>query len=283
VVETITLTLSDPEGHTSAAVKVPITWTTPATHTLFGACPAPPAGESKAAAQSVLTKWGTAAAVRQFFGGTAAPNVMGSIYHGSWKCGNDYAGLIAGTYDAAIMAMLKPLPAGTVVEFMHELDAKVRAGSVTLAQGIAAKNHFYDVAKAANPGVLVWNTLTSWLFDPTSGLDPSAYAAVKCDGLGDDCDGINFPAKTTYYDYTNAWAKFVTFAKAQGKPFSVPEFGAQRLTSDPDGTLHATWITRMGQMFAASGAKYVCFFDYPPEGPLTTAAEMAAVKSLMTT
>ena len=260
-----------------------LTSVVPAVRTLYGACPAA-GGSGQAAAQTVITKWGPGAAIRQFFPGgfTATPNHPdgASIVHTSYK--PDLAQVNTGALDDTITALAQATPAGDILEIWHEADLKVRKGTLDKAAVIAAKNHFYDLVKAANPAVLVATTYTGWLFEPTSGLDPQEWAGVRADLLGVDLDGINVTAPP-YPDWSDEIPAVKTCADQWGYAgWCVPELGAPRAgTGDADGTVRAGWATACAK--ACDGALYVAWFEYPtsPNYELTTTAEIAAWKTLI--
>lgn len=264
---------------------------TPGTQTIWGSCPVG-GGTSLAAAQTVVTKWGSGVSVRQFFVDfadgprfpTGAP-----LVHDSFK--PDVASLIAGTLDSSITAWVNGIsvPQGVTfcVEVWHELDKKVRDGVIVLADGIAAKNRFYDLVKAANPSIKVVSTYTGWLFEPSSGLDPSIYTPAKCDWLGIDLDGINptngnYPSFTSEISSMDSWV--LQTANCTG--WCVPEFGSPRdLTYDVNGDLRAVWMSNHGPLLGGN-ARYVCNFEYPSGGAqyeLTTSSEIAAWAALVAT
>ena len=256
-----------------------------ATRTLFGACPTNPGGESLAAAQRVIDKFGPGAAVRQFRSALATPHTPAdaSIVHTSYK--PDLDDVIAGRLDAQIRAVAKATPAGHIIEIWHEADSKVRSGSIDKAKVIAAKNRFYDVAKDANPAALVATTYTGWLFEPKSKLDPEEWAGVKADLLGVDLDGIQ---SWPYPDYTDEIQRVIDAAKRWGVPgWCVPELGMDIQPADPDGTARADWIRKYAALCNDAGARYVAWFDYAmsaartPGYQLHTPAEVAAWKALI--
>lgn len=257
----------------------------PARRTLFGACPTNPGGESLAAAQRVIDKWGTGAAVRQFRSALATPHAPegASIVHTSYK--PDLDDVIAGRLDAQIRAVAKATPAGHIIEIWHEADSKVRSGSIDKAKVIAAKNRFYDLVKAENPDALVCTTYTGWLFEPKSKLDPEEWADVKADLLGVDLDGIQ---SWPYVDYTDEIPRAADAARRWGYAgWCVPELGMDIQPADTDGAARVEWIIKHARLLADAGAVYVAWFDYAmsaartPGYQLHTPAEVAAWKALI--
>lgn len=257
--------------------------------TLFGSCPVYPGGESVNAARTVTTKWGDNAAVRQFKGDFSAPNQVGSITHTSYKPNID--DLLAGRLDAEIATVVNGARDGDVLEVWHEADKKVTDGVDTYARLVAAKNYFYDKVKAINPEVLVANTVTGWLFEPTRNPAPDwrRWGAVKADIIGVDCDGIH-PTKLPYTDYTGeterARAFIQEFAANGYRFYAVPEYGSNRIPGDTDGVDRAKAYTRHGEMWAADPlCLFVTAYEYDPSSSytyrLTTPAEIAAWKSLI--
>ena len=237
--------------------------------TRFGASPF-----NNAAGPSVVTKWGAGASVRIFAQDIAAPThpVGASTVHTSFALLNygvsrDQAlrDVSAGRYDAQIAAAAEGTPAGDSIELVHEADKKITDGHTTWEVVLAAKNHFYDVAKAVNPDVLITNTVTAWTAEPTSGRDFERWGQIRADIIGIDCDGLN-PATGDYPSYeaeVDAAVDFVESHSSAGyRYWAVPEFTAARQVSDTYGTKRAAWITDMAQEFRSNGALYVDYFDY---------------------
>lgn len=253
--------------------------------TYFGACPVL-GGSSYSDAETVVTKWGTNAAVRQFFSGgfTAAPNhpTGASIVHTSYK--PDITALLAGTYDATIRTYAQNLTPGDVIEIWHEADLKVRQSSMTLANAIAAKNYFYDRVKEGNPDALVATTYTGWLFEPNSGLNPDVYSGIKADLLGLDLDGIHV-SSPPYPSYSSEIPRGQTYAAAWGMlGWCAPEFGTSRAASgDTDGSVRAAWITTYGEMAIAYDAWYMMAYEYnsTANNEFNLPTEIAAWESLV--
>lgn len=253
--------------------------------TVFGACPEA-GGESLAAAQTVVTKWGPGVAVRQFHGALVSPRIPegAKVVHASYK--PHVADLASGALDADVSswasAIVVPPGVTVCVEAWHELDSKVRKNEINLAVGLAAKSRFYRLVKAANPSVVVVSTFTGWLFEPRSTLDPAAYIGPEkhCDWLGIDLDGI-LPSNGVYPDWSdevNAIPSWTDRFGASG--WCVPEFGAPRDSADSDGAKRATWVRGWAEKLGE--AEYVAAFEYPTGGKtyaLTTVAEVAAWKT----
>lgn len=253
-----------------------------ATRTRFGACPAKPGGTSLAAAQTVVTKWGKGAAVRQFYSATdvgmCPPD--SSIMHGSWK---PSAAQITETWAQTV---LKNYRDGDCAEVWHEADKKVSDGAYTYEDLLARKNKFYDIVKKVRPGIRVVNTVTGWMMDPKSGKDPSRWGAVKADVFGIDCDGVR-PTALPYTNYeaeTKAALEFIEKYKANGYQwFAVPEYGCPRITAtDADGSKRALYHDYYCNLWADSGkCLYVTLYEYDssPNYSLTTQAEIAQFKN----
>jgi hypothetical protein len=190
----------------------------------------------------------------------------------------------AGRYDAQIAAAARATPAGDSIEIVHEADKKIINGNTTWPVVLAAKNHFYDVAKAANPNVLIADTVTGWTAEPESGRDLARWGQVKADILGIDADGVN-PATGAYPSYDAEIAAAVAFVKAAGsyRGWAVPEFTAGRQASDTDGSRRIAWMRDLAAKFRSSGAQYVDYFDYnhTPREALETPGEIAAWRALV--
>lgn len=237
----------------------------------FGSCPnSANSGSGSSAATAVVTKWGgSQVAVRQFNSAlTSGPNHPSgaSLVHTSYKPA--LLGVIAGTFDADIVALANRTPAGDVLEIWHEPDHKEDDVSIpdsTYANFVAAKNHFYDVVKATNPHVLVANTLTGWLFDPVNTADKDRWMAIKADVLGLDLDGV--ASDTGYPNFLNefpvAVRQFDKYAINGYKYLAIPEFCHHRITSDPSGSGRVNFMNNTIPTWRDSGKLlYVCWFDY---------------------
>lgn len=237
----------------------------PTFKTQFGACP-------NKAGKDAVAKWGAGAVVR-IFKTAIAPITRpagASRVHVSYGIvsGNRDAALIdlaAGKYDTQITAAAKGTMAGDVLEIIHEADKKITDGVATWGPVLAAKNHFYDVVKKANPDVLVANTVTGWLADPKSGNDFQRWGQIKADIIGIDCDGVN-PKALPYPNYDGEIAAAVAFVKkyaANGyKYWSVPEFCATRMPVDPQSVERVKWMVTVTDKFKADKALYVAWYDY---------------------
>lgn len=256
--------------------------------TQYGACP-------NKAGQDAVVKWGTGTVDRIFNGAIATVNrpTGASRVHVSFSLvsGNRDAALnnlAAGANDAAITAMAKALNDGDVVEIIHEGDKKISDGVATWGPLLAGKNRFYDVVKAANPKVLVANTVTGWLTDPKSGKDVSIWGQIKADIFGIDCDGVN-PTSLPYPNYDDEIATAVAFIKTYAsngyKYFAVPEFCATRMSVDADSVERVKWMNSYAAKFKANGALYVCWYDYDMSvgNELTLTNEVNAWKALVAT
>lgn len=259
--------------------------------TVFGGCPSGAGGTSLAAAASVVSKYGSGSCVRQFFGGWQPPNFPAgaALVHASYaKSSIDIRSILDGSQDAAITAWaagIVPPPGVTcVVEWMHEGDKKVSDGYCSLGDAVAAKSRFYDVVKAANPALLVANTLTGWIFDTRSSAHGtlSEWGRCRADVLGADFDGIR-PTVLPYPNFSPAQvAKVQEVVAAAGyRHWAVPEFGAPRISGD-DGTVRAQWMLDTGTRFAAADALYVAMYEYDstPGYKLTAPLEVSAIRAL---
>ena len=251
----------------------------PVTIQMFaGACPEA-GGATLAAAQTVITKWGVGAAVRQFMGTAAAPRPADAgITHHSFKP------TLAQITTAWVTTITKDLKSGDVVEVWHEADKKVTDNILTKADVVGRKNAFYDIVKQVRPDLYVANTLTGWLFDPKSGKNPDDWAVVKADILGVDADGVR-PTALPYTNYEAETARAVKFLEDHPsyKYFSVPEFGCPRIPAlDADGTKRATYHDYYMNLWTATGkCLYVTLYEYnsSPNYSLETPAEISGFKA----
>lgn len=252
--------------------------------TRFGACPMKPGGSGLEAAQSVVTKWGKGAAVRQFFGSGVAPRpVDASLCHASFKP------TLAAITDDNVRAWFSNYREGDAVEVWHEADKKVSDGAYSYPDLLARKNKFYDTVKRVRPDLLVVNTLTGWLLDPKSGKDPTRWGEVKADVLGVDCDGVR-PSSLPYTNYeaeTKSALEFIERFKANGYTlFAIPEFGCPRIvTADPDGIERAKYHEAYFQLWTQTKlCAWVTMYEYDssPNYSLSTPAEVAGLKKWVT-
>ena len=259
-------------------------------NTRFGASPM-----NHSVGPSVTAKWGVGASLRVFAQDIAAPTHPegASTVHTSFALldygvSRDQAlrDVTAGKYDTQIAAAAEGTSAGDAIELVHEADKKIADGITTWPVVLAAKNHFHDVAKAANPDVLIVNTVTGWTADPMSGRNFEQWAEIRADIIGIDCDGIN-PATGAYPDYDAEIAAAVDFVEnhaANGYDhWAVPEFTAGRQATDTDGSKRAAWLIEMANKFRDNGALYVDFFDYnnTPREALEMPKEIAAWRSFV--
>ena len=261
----------------------------PATpRTAWGACPVMPGGESMTAAQGVVTRWGPSSAVRQFFGSLKQPNIPpgSAVVHASYNMtAVPTAALLAGDLDETIRAWARALPSvlgvRLVVEWLHEPDAKVSKGSISLADAVAGKKRWRALVETERPDVRTACTLTGWAADPRSGADLAPWADCGT-VLGLDLDGIR-PTALPYPDFSQETALARDLVTSLGyATWAVPEFGAPRISTDADGLHRAAWITACGVALAEAGAEYVCAYEYDSTVgyAMTTAAEVAAWRAL---
>lgn len=243
------------------------TVTPPTSATMFGACPTNPGGTSLSAAQTVLTKWGTGASIRQFATNIAAPNhpTGASIVHTSFR--PDKASVLNGSLDSAITSMLNATPNGDIVEFYHEPDNDGLT-STGIAEMIAVKNYLYDKAKAIKPGVLVAATFTGgfWASYGNDGTRDTWTSTLRADLLGLDADGVHDGTgptyDTSYSDEVANVKRYMTRHAFKFPGWTVPEFGTSRQPWDTTGTPRANWFSTYAQVFADNGAYMVAVYDY---------------------
>lgn len=252
--------------------------------TKFGACPEKPGGTSLAAQAKVIAKWGRGAAIRVFCSGLGTAEARhpdAGIIHYSFK-EFDRADV---TDKAKVRETCKNMRAGDVVEVIHEsdndgLDAK------GVADRIEHKNLFFDTVKEVRPDLLVAHTMTGWIFEPKSKLNPFVWAGkVKADVLGMDCDGIR-PEKLPYTDYMDETRRMLEIVNdpANGyRFFAVPEFGCPRIpTLDPDGKIRAAYHDHYALEWRSSRkCLFVTLYEYDssPNYSLTTELEKSGWRS----
>lgn len=255
---------------------------------LFGACPSGAGGYSAAAIQRIIDKWGTKAVARVFVnetGSWALPAVPSSVrlLHISWK--PDITKLLSGAFDSQLSKLvawataLQTAGTRVVLEVFHEADVKVRQGIGLWSDYLAAKNYFGHYVRNANPTLRTGHTMSVWTFTPSAKLNPDTFAGVIADVLGVDCDGMNSP--DAYPDFTDAIWAAQKWAKAHGYSLAIPEFGHERITNDTGGSKRALWMDQQAKVFEATGAEYVCFFDFSKDS-IAAGSPEAKVWSLWT-
>lgn len=239
--------------------------------TLFGACPIngqATGGESLTAANSVVTKWGTGAAVRQFFDNLpAAPNTPAgaSVVHTSWYTTDSTVN--GGSLDDDIAALIEATPDGHILEYKHESDNDDLTSSQITAR-IAAKNRLYDIKETVKPGVLVAHTMTGG-FWASYGNDTTRdlwLATARGDLLGGDMDGLHTTTGPTYVtSYADEVANVLRYLDRfsfKWGGWTVPEHGTSRQPWDTTGSARAGWLTEQTDLFIGNGAYAVMLYDY---------------------
>ena len=239
----------------------------------FGACPAYPGGATLADAQTVITKWGPGAAIRQFHTPLTAPHhpALASRVHSSYK--PPVNAVISGALDDEIAAVAEATPAGDVIEIWHEPDKKILDGVydsastlLTVENLVAAKNHFYEVVKATNPDVWVANTLTGAAFSNYGGDREEPWGAAKADLAGVDLDGVHDTSPPLNIEYDDELAGILSFVSRYASSgyigITVPEFGTSRPAYDSTGELRAEWTERQIDRVIAADAYMCCLYDY---------------------
>lgn len=235
--------------------------------TYFGASVANPGGSSSAAAQTVITKWGTGSAVRQFFGSdiTIGPyHPSGAtVVHSSYK--PDVASVNSGALDAQITALIQRTPPGDIIEFYHEPDND-GLDATGIANMIAAKNRLYDLKQQVKPSVKVAATMTGGFFaNYTAESKRSPWYGLRGDLVGLDADGVHDTTGPTYdISYSDEIAGVKTFMgrNTSWKGWTVPEHGTSRQPWDSNGSARASWFSSQIQLFINNGAYAVMLYDY---------------------
>lgn len=157
------------------------------------------------------------------------------------------------------------------VFYQHEIDSKIAKGQFTLAQWRA------DMATLQNLGsgsLSICLTADAFV---NPGKHPSDYLIDGITAFAVDFDGIS--SLTGYHDYTTALGNVLGFAATHGLTIGVPEFGANRATSDPSGAARAAWLTKWLRAFQDGGFEYACFWEQTAQtgSPFDSPAEVAAV------
>lgn len=263
----------------------------------IGSCPGGSGGSTLSAAKSIGTKYGGSTSnkyhVRQFFSGfqAVATDAEFASIHASFAITSaSYASLVAGSLDSAITTAVNSLRDGDYIEWCHEVDHKVRQGTISLANAITGKNYFYNKVKSINPNILVPNTLTWGLFQASETADkPDDYKTILGDTLGIDWDGgLKFHTDThTYSNLVPTMDRAATWANGKFTHLIVPEFTVARdTTNDATGSIRAAWLHEYADQdghFADYGYEHVCLFDFDtsPNDELTTTAEINAWTSIL--
>lgn len=243
----------------------------PAHSTYIGACPANPGGQSLSAATTVISKWGSGSAIRQFFSSdlTRGPNhpVGASVVHSSYK--PSVSAVNSGSLDNQIKALIQRTPAGDIIEFYHEPDNDGLNPSGITAM-IAAKNRLYDLKQQVKPSVKVAATMTGGFFANYSSESKRApWYGLRGDLIGLDADGVYDTSGPTYdISYTDEIAGVKAFMthSSSWKGWTVPEFGTARQPWDMTGSARASWLSQQMKLFVDGGAYAVMLFDYNTSG-----------------
>lgn len=159
--------------------------------------------------------------------------------------------------------------------YQHEIDAKVKKGTITLAQWQS------DMAALKKTGITNLGVcVTADAFVNPSKPDPSTWLTPGVTHIGVDFDGIS--SATGYHDYTKELAAVVAFCAKHGLTWGVPEFGANRAANDPDGSGRAAWLVHWIQQFQRAGAQYVCLWEQDSQvgSTFTTPVEIATVRTM---
>jgi hypothetical protein len=228
-------------------------------------------------------------------GALPAGNDVSQVGIYSMKCnGNDFTGMVAGTFDVAIRTWAGTLPAGQTIYacYYHEPENNWPSGASFAAGQVHFINLIRDiVAKGQTKANLKTITIfTAYILSFGKGSIPGGnstrnitdwWPSVNPDMVGFDFDDNN-AARSSFFDWVGigyaGWAK--TFADSKGIPWSVTECGAIRTTGD---TSHAQYTIDMaGQAagYAANGCSYVTYWD-DSSSTLTTANEIAMWKNLV--
>lgn len=146
-------------------------------------------------------------------------------------------GLAAGTTSvvAAVTAEIKALAANPKVTYYvscdHEVDNKIKQGTYTVAQYVAAAKSFAQIVRSVNaPNVKIAVCYMGWTFTQpaTSSFHPATYFdPAVCDVVALDPYWTNQASASAAFD--PAW----TWAKAQGKPVHVWEVGFYTAGTQP--------------------------------------------------
>lgn len=261
----VTATVTDSSGQSaSASVAYQIA------STFFGACPANPGGESLAAAQTVIAKWGTGAAGRQFYAasssfGTPKHPAGASVVHSSYRPPD--SSVNSGSLDAQIEALIAATPNGDILEFWHESDNDGLTSSQRTAR-IASKNRLYDIKQTVKPGVLVAHTMTGgfWASYGNDATRDAWLATARGDLYGLDADGAHSYTGPTYVtSYADEVAnvrRYLGRFALKWPGWTTPEFGTSRQPWDTTGAARADWFGEQSEILSGGGSYAVMAYDY---------------------
>lgn len=259
------------DGHTVA-------FTTPAAQqTLWGASVEPKGTETKAQA---FARWEVNVGqplqgVRLYDNGghgagntglTQQINASGKLgvcpIFGSFSYNSDLSGVVAGTYDAEINALLALFPTTmpTYIMAFHEFDHKVASGTYTFSAVFPAINHILDLIHAfGNAAIVPTVCYTGSSFTGSSGrfatYQPSFSSnckAVAVDPYQNDSSQTPQGKIGPLYDAVNS----------AGLDFLVTET-ASRLRTSTDPTAPLPWVE--GLSYLQGRAKAVLYFNNGPD------------------
>lgn len=230
----------------------------------FGACPNA-GGTSAAAAQSVVTKFGTKASIRIFHGSadplTWTPVPAGSVAQQSFKPATTIT-------DAQIDSLLNAAR-GNLITFWHEPDNDGLTATARAAR-IALMNRLYDRNVALGRPATVVPTFTGGFFASYgTQANRDLWADVKGDLVGLDADGVQDTNggptyDLTYQDEVDNVLKWIT-ANPEYKGWTVPEFNTSRASWDTTGNIRRDWAKdQVDNVFMKAAIKptAVMWFDY---------------------
>lgn len=158
--------------------------------------------------------------------------------------------------------------------FQHEIDSKIVKDTYTLPAWQAEMTAQLELNI---PGLGV--CLTADCFTNKK-KNPDDYLIDGVTHLGVDFDGVS--NATTYHSYLSTITTVAAYAKDHGLTWGVPEFGANRDTSDTTGTVRAAWMALTIGAFVKAGAEYVCWWESSGQAgsTATTPAEIATLSAL---
>lgn len=228
--------------------------------TRFGACPTNPGGTSAAAAQTVVTKMGTGAAVRQFMTSILDwPTVpTGSLMWRSYKPATTVT-------DAQIDALLMAA-AGHLVTFWHESDNDGLTATARAAR-IALMNRLYDRNVALGRPATIVPIFTGGFFaDYGTQANRDLWASVKGDLIGVDMDGVHDTTAPIGISYADETAEVMDWIAAHPEcdGWAIGEFGTSRQPYDATGVMRRDWMAAQVGVFLAAPIKptVINVYDY---------------------
>lgn len=196
----------------------------------------------------------------------------------------DAVAVAAGELDARLTGFLASRPAGLTVwvAYFHEPEDEVARGTFTAAQFVAATAHLAPVIRAA--GGIPTTILMEYTLQQESGRDWHDFYTPAVDVLGWDAYNSGHKRSVPTYKAPKDFVDPVlAVAKETGKPFGWAEFGSPCISSDPDCTGRAAWLSGVTGAFRDAGAQFATYWNQKSDVDYTLgdAGSLAAYRQLI--